>query len=119
MSEVSRERVKATDEKFCGDCGSVIKAKAEICPKCGVRQLSAPNALSTTAQNGKSKIAAALLAFFLGGLGVHKFYLGQIGLGILYLVFCWTFIPAIIAFIEFIILLTMSDETFNQKYGKA
>ena len=40
-------------------------------------------------------------------------------MGILYLVFCWTFIPALIAFVEFILLLTMSDEKFNQKYGSA
>lgn len=119
MNEALVQRVKGTDEKFCTDCGQAIKAKAEICPKCGVRQLAAPTAFGATAPNGKSKIAAALLAFFLGGFGVHKFYLGQIGQGILYLVFFWTFIPAIIAFIEFIILLTMSDETFNQKYGNA
>jgi RNA polymerase subunit RPABC4/transcription elongation factor Spt4 len=30
--------VKEADEKFCTDCGSVIKLKAEICPKCGIRQ---------------------------------------------------------------------------------
>ncbi len=113
------QKTKASDEKFCSECGATIKAKAEICPKCGVRQMASPNTLAATAPNGKSKIAAALLAFFLDGFGVHKFYLGQVGLGILYLIFCWTFIPAIIAFIEFIILLTMNDETFNQKYGMA
>ena len=117
MSEAVETRIKDSDEKFCSDCGSTIKAKAEICPKCGVRQISQQGSLTATAPNGKSKIAAALLAFFLGGFGVHKFYLGQIGLGFLYLIFCWTFIPAIIAFIEFIIFLTMSDETFNSKYG--
>ena len=112
--------VKAIDEKFCGECGSVIKAKAEICPKCSVRQLAQPTSinLSSTAPNGKSRIAAALFALFLGGLGGHKFYLGQVGMGIVYLVFCWTFIPSIIAFIEFILLLTMSDEVFNQKLKK-
>lgn len=119
MNEVVTQRTKGADEKFCSDCGETIKAKAEICPKCGVRQSAVPGSLTATAPNGKSKVAAALLAFFLGGFGVHKFYLGQVGLGILYLVFFWTFIPAIIAFIEFIILLTMSDETFNQKYGNA
>jgi TM2 domain-containing membrane protein YozV len=75
--------------------------------------------LGSVASNGKSRIAAALFAFFLGGFGGHKFYLGQVGLGVLYLVFFWTFIPALIAFIEFILFLTMSDEAFNQKYGQA
>lgn len=46
------------------------------------------------------KVTYVLLAFFLGGLGVHKFYAGKSGSGFLYLIFCWTFIPAIIAFFE-------------------
>lgn len=33
---------KGPDEKFCSECAAVIKAKAEICPKCGVRQMPAP-----------------------------------------------------------------------------
>ncbi|MEQ1915723.1 MAG: TM2 domain-containing protein, partial [Gallionella sp.] len=109
--------VKAIDEKFCSECGAVIKAKAEICPKCGVRQMNQPSAinLGPVASNGKSRVAAALFAFFLGAFGGHKFYLGQVGLGILYLVFFWTFIPAIVAFIEFILYLTMTDDSFNQK----
>ena len=119
MNQVEHGNTKAADEKFCSECGATIKAKAELCPKCGVRQNPPPSAFGNVAPNGKSKVAAALLALFLGGFGVHKFYLGQVGLGILYLVFCWTFIPAIIAFIEFIILLTMSDDAFNQKYGNA
>ncbi len=117
MQEVAR---KSENEKYCSECGAVILKKAEICPKCGVRQMAIPNGMGgAVADNGKSRIAAALLAFFLGGFGVHKFYLGQVGLGVVYLIFCWTFIPAIIAFIDFIILLTMSDDTFNQKYGSA
>lgn len=49
------------------------------------------------ANEKKSVGAAILLALFLGGIGAHKFYLGQSGLGVLYLLFCWTFIPSIIA----------------------
>ncbi len=65
----------------------------------------------------KSKTTAILLTLFLGGFGAHKFYLGQTGLGILYLLFFWTFIPAIVALIELIIFLTMSEEAFAKKYG--
>ncbi len=108
------------DEKFCHECGAVIRARAEICPKCGVRQPMAgavgANGLSVT-PSGKSRIAAALFAFFLGGIGVHKFYTGRVVWGILYILFCWTFIPAIIALVEGIIYLTMSDEAFARKYG--
>lgn len=99
----------AAPNAFCFACGQGIDARAEICPKCGVRQ--------KRAMGNKSRIAAALLAFFLGGLGVHKFYLGRPIWGIVYLLFFWTFIPAIIAFIEFIVYLCMSDESFAAKYG--
>ena len=66
----------------------------------------------------KDKTAAALLAFVLGGIGVHRFYLGQTGLGFLCLLFCWTLIPAFIAFIDFIIFLTMNKESFDWKYNR-
>ena len=48
----------------------------------------------------KNPTTAVLLALFLGGLGIHKFYMGQTGLGVLYLLFCWTYIPSVIALIE-------------------
>jgi len=66
----------------------------------------------------KNKVTAAILAFFLGGFGVHRFYLGQVGKGILYLLFCWTPIPWIIAFIDFIVFLATSEKSFNFKYNQ-
>lgn len=66
---------------------------------------------------GKSKTTALVLCFFLGAFGGHKFYLGQTGWGLAYLVFCWTWIPCIISVIEFIILLCMSEEEFDYKYN--
>jgi TM2 domain-containing membrane protein YozV len=65
----------------------------------------------------KSKVVAALLAFFLGGIGIHRFYLGQMGLGIMYLLFCWTFIPSVIAFLDGIIFLAVDSSTFDAKYN--
>jgi len=66
----------------------------------------------------KNKIVAALLAIFFGGIGVHKFYLGQLGAGIVYLLFCWTGIPLIILCFEFLILLLMSDRDFDAKFNR-
>lgn len=65
----------------------------------------------------KSKIVAGLLALFLGGFGVHKFYLGKTGQGFLYLVFFWTGIPFVVAFIEAILFFASSDDEFNAKYN--
>jgi TM2 domain-containing membrane protein YozV len=73
----------------------------------------------------KDKITAALLAFFLGGLGIHKFYLNRPGAGITMLlcsVIGWILIfplliVCLIAFIEFIIYLTLSDEDFEKRYA--
>lgn len=114
---MGEDRQKGLDEKFCSECGAIIKAKAEICPKCGVRQMSPFISLNTVAPNGKSKLAAVLFAFFLGSFGFHKFYLGKIGMGVLYLLLCWTFIPGVLGIIEGILLLIMSDEDFVRKYG--
>jgi len=50
-----------------------------------------------------NKVVYILLALFLGGIGIHKFYAGKSGAGILYVIFCWTFIPCILAFIEAIV----------------
>ena len=37
-TESTEPKIKGPDEKYCQECGSVIRAKAEVCPKCGVRQ---------------------------------------------------------------------------------
>jgi len=62
----------------------------------------------------RNKTAAGLLALFLGGLGIHKFYLGQVGWGVLYLLFVWTGIPSIVGFIEGIIYLAVSENQFSE-----
>jgi TM2 domain-containing membrane protein YozV len=48
----------------------------------------------------KDEVIGVLLAIFLGGLGIHHFYLRRDGLGLVYLVFSWTGIPMIIAWVE-------------------
>ena len=65
----------------------------------------------------RSKVAAGILFILFGDIGVGNFYMGQIGLGIVDLLFCWTGIPAIVNFIRGIIVLCSSDESFCQKYN--
>lgn len=65
----------------------------------------------------KNKWTAIILAIFLWWIWVHQFYLNRAGKWIFYLLFFWTFIPAFIALIDIILLLIMSEETFNNKYN--
>jgi len=65
----------------------------------------------------KNRTSAILWCFFLGAFGAHKFYLGQSGWGIVYLLFFWTGIPSLAAFVEFIMLLVMSEDEFNRRFN--
>jgi len=79
----------------------------------------------------KDKIAAGLLAIFLGMLGIHEFYLGRTGYGMAFLIstlvsfflcvvligFLFLFIIAVIAFVEGIVLLCMDDANFDKKFN--
>ena len=61
---------------FCVNCGTPTTPVAQICMHCGVGLPVAPPF------DAKSKLVAGLLGIFLGGLGIHRFYLGYIGIGI-------------------------------------
>lgn len=105
MNHLDINKSKEADEKVCDSCGEKIKLKAEICPHCGVRQKKPIN-----------KATLLLLTLFLGGIGAHKFYIKKNGQGLLYLIFCWTWIPAIIALIEFFIFALADREELQKKY---
>jgi TM2 domain-containing membrane protein YozV len=61
----------------------------------------------------KSGGTGFLLAFLLGGIGAHRFYLGDMT-GLIYLIFCWTFIPAIVAFVELFVIQQRVDD-YNKR----
>ncbi len=67
-------------------------------------------------KSSKNKILAIILAFFFGGFGIHKFYLGKPGWGLLYLLTFWTGIPYCVSLIESIMYLCTSDDDWNKKY---
>ena len=107
---------------FCRHCGVALNPRQVICIKCGagISTAGASRSISGGSSSGtsweKKKLVAGLLGIFLGGLGAHKFYMGSWGWGIIFLVLCWTYIPAIIGLIEGIMFLVMSEEKFTEKY---
>lgn len=111
---------------FCTHCGKENSATASFCQGCGARLaaggpgapppampvMSAPPGMPVPGDySDKSKLAAALLAFFLGCFGVHRFYLGHTTIGIIQLVLCvftCGIIPTIWGLIDMILILTGS-----------
>jgi len=65
---------------------------------------------------GPDRVTASVLAILLGGLGIHRFYLGETALGILDILFCWTGIPSLVALIDGIVWLFESDEVFYRSW---
>ncbi len=66
----------------------------------------------------RDKNVAGILALFLGWVGIHRFYLGQVGLGILYAVFFWFPLIWLVSLIDAIALFSMNQEKFDGKYNK-
>lgn len=66
-----------------------------------------------TPKNRVNKIVYILLAIILGDIGAHKFYCGKIGIGLLYLAFCWTTIPAVVGLIEGILAIGKPTDAYG------
>ena len=70
--------------KFCQTCGSATDPMAELCLKCGAKLGKTTTVAGDVSP--KSRLITTLLAFFLGTLGIHRFYLGKIGTAVTMLV---------------------------------
>lgn len=104
---------------FCSGCAHPLHATAPVCPHCGApqnRSFIAPAAV--VAAQDKSKVTAGVLALLLGGLGIHKFYTGAWGWGIVYIALCWTYVPALVALVEGVRYLTLKQPEFGQKAAR-
>ncbi|MBO5822038.1 MAG: SEL1-like repeat protein, partial [Lentisphaeria bacterium] len=98
--------------KFCDVCGAPQNsgsAAASIpAPSCAAASNPIPcNAAAAVAMQNpagmtspKSRTTYLMLGILFGGLGIHNFYLGRTGIGIVQLLLCWTGISSLWALID-------------------
>ncbi|MDE6499022.1 MAG: NINE protein [Muribaculaceae bacterium] len=125
--------------KLCPKCGTVVPDNSNFCSHCGCemssqRSYQEPpqynpqpygnqyydnnNPFNSCGPEGKSRGVAALLAIFIGALGIHYFYLNKVAGGIYTILLClitcglWSFIT----FVQGIYFLCISNAEFEQKF---
>lgn len=108
---------------YCWNCGGKTDPQAVVCVTCGAGLIAQDGQTQQQPYAGsgrKSKIAAGILGIFLGGLGIHNFYLGfqskavtQLVLGILGIVTfgITSIVSGIWGFVEGIMILVGSINT--------
>jgi len=101
---------KGEPQKYCENCGSLIDSKAVICPKCGVPHGAYKKLLE---QREGASDKSRLVAWFLGVLGIHRFYVNRVGSGILWLLTFGLF--GIGALVDLILI---ASGKFTDKEGK-
>ena len=113
----SGERFVFTGSEWKGDTqpsrGMWVDFESQEGHAVGIYRAISAGASPKTA--GKNKATATLLGVFLGGFGGHKFYMGSWGWGIVYLCTFWLYIPFLVAMVEWVRYILMTDDEFNTK----
>ena len=113
-SSSTKEHPESTTEfakntVFCSaGCGARLHWDAPRCPTCGAPQ---------TGVRYRDRRVAALLAYFLGGLGIHRYYLG-LPHGLQYLSWIWTFVPIVKGIKEGIAISRFDQEQWDEKFNQ-
>lgn len=94
---------KGEGNAYCANCGQPVQPGADVCLNCGVAAKRSGN------YGGQDKTTMAILCFFLGGLGIHNFIMGETKKGIVKIAASCCFgIGCILALIDFVKILTDS-----------
>lgn len=111
--------------QFCPQCGSPLTYVQQTPPPYGSNPNPAPgsyypsnDAFAPSGPEGKSRGVAGLLAILIGTLGVHYFYLGKVGGGLLTILLCLVTcgLWSVVTLIQGILMLCMTNEEFEHKY---
>jgi TM2 domain-containing membrane protein YozV len=98
---------------FCSHCGKEVSNQAMACPGCAQ---SFPGK-SDPDSSPKNRTLMILLIWFLGPFGIHRFYAGKAGTGLLQLlIFCVVIFSIIYAPVDFFIKLIRLDFTYPMFY---
>ena len=95
---------------FCSNCGNQITGA--FCANCGT---AASSVIASAQQAMYASTAPAKWRVTAGVLGIHKLNMGNIGAGVVYILLCWTYVPAIVGLVEGIIYLAGDDNAFNAR----
>lgn len=110
---------QALPGNFCHGCGKPLHLRTAACPHCGAVQFDEFCSPLITAQSqpasNKSRVTAGVLAILLGGLGLHKTYLGAYGTALIYIALCWTGLPMLASLVEGARYLSLTDADFKAK----
>ena len=102
----------------CPQCREEIEMNLIACPHCKAAQgLESFSGVDPDIRIKNQKLAI-WFSILLGGLGIHKFYLGQHLKGTLYLVFSWTLVPVIVGWVDAMRTFKMSAFSFEQRYSR-
>lgn len=107
INTMSARSESSRSTSHCENCATECNTHTLRCEKCGH---------VSSRFTYRSRVAASALALFGGALGLHRFYLGQ-WRGVIYLLFCWTPVPWLVALVECIIFMTTDQRRWNQRYN--
>ena len=98
---------------FCSRCNRYYTDNTQFCPQCGNQTVQDNFAGNVYVEQPKDWLTALLLCIFLGGLGVHRFYCGKIGTGIL-----WILTAGVFGIGWLVDVIMIACGTFTDNYGR-